>query len=145
MHIRFTSVATEEVGPILGNVGVQIQDALNPFFAEKSFGSIDQFIAVIVAVDSDVAENNRFAKGHNKIGSYKNLLTNERIKYISFALPLDPLAVELMNEEKVRQKVCSALLKRLESPDLKFQKSFDYNRFSEELRLAIKIYSLAIH
>jgi hypothetical protein len=100
---------------------------------------------VVVAIDSDLAENNRFAENYNKIGSYKSLLTNERVKYMSFALPLDPLAVECMNEEQVRKEVCSALLERQKSPRLKVQKSFDYEKFSEELRLAIEIYSQAIY
>ena len=60
MHIKITSVATEEIGPVLGRVAVAMEDALNPLFEQKSYGDIDQFMAVVVAVDSDVVENSRF-------------------------------------------------------------------------------------
>lgn len=144
MHIKITSVAKEEVGPVLGRVAVAMEDALNPLFERKSYGDIDQFMAVVVAVDSDVLENSRFAAAYSKIGSFKQPLTLARIKSISFSLPLDSVYLESLTESQIRQLICVALSVRLDNSGLKISTKFDYEEFAADLRMALEIYSTAM-
>jgi hypothetical protein len=144
MKIRVTSVTSSEKNKLVRNATVALEDKLNPVFANSSYGGeIEQFTAVIVAVYSDPPENNQFCKDHNKIGSYKHPFTQEKVKFISFALPFDPEFVEPMTEYQIRVAICPALLNRLRNPGVKIPKQFDYARFAEDLQVLLEIYRRA--
>lgn len=119
---------------------MEMEDALNPAFASKTFGEIGRFMLVIVAVDSDSSENNRFVTGHTKIGSYKHPITSERVKFISLAVPFDPMILEPASPARRRQLVSDALMERLDNPPVKIPNSFNYERFVHEMRLALESY-----
>ncbi|WP_426117470.1 hypothetical protein [Massilia sp. PWRC2] len=144
MHIKITSIATEEVGSVLGRVSVAMEDALNPLFERESYGDIEQFMLVIVAVDSDVAENSRFVAAHNKIRNFRHPATLARFKSMSFSLSFDPVYIESKSESQIRRLVSTGLLAKLDNPGLKIPVKFDYIRFVADLRLAIRIYVAAI-
>ena len=141
MQIRVTSVASGEVGETLGVITVGIENALSPLVGPMRFDGVSQFIVVIVAVDSDRLENDKFVRAHNKTGHYRHPITSERVPYISIALPFDPVVLESMTEEQVRQVVCSTLLCQLDQPGVRIPKAFDYERFASTLRTAIEIYA----
>ena len=140
MQIRITSVVCEEALEICRRTSVSVEDALKPLFVERSYGaSIDQFVVVIVAADSDETENAKYCSAHDRVGSYRHLITLARVKFIGFALPYDPVTVVSMTLTEFRAKFCSDLLKRLESPSLKIPKAFDYARFASDLQMPLEI------
>ncbi|QDQ27950.1 hypothetical protein FNU76_17260 [Chitinimonas arctica] len=98
---------------------------------------------VAVAVDSDPLENEKFRKVNDKCGSYTNMLTGEKVKYLGFALAFDPAVIEFADDETVRQLWCAALLERLDNPSIRIPKAFDYERFASDMRIALEIYSKA--
>lgn len=141
MKIRFTSVTWSDIGPLIRNVMVMLEDALNPIFANNTFGGgVDQFTTVVVAIDSNSSENDKFCKAHNRVGIDKNPITGKKIKNISVALPFDPGVIKLMTEDQVCLEVCSALINRLNDLGLKkIPKEFNFAKFAIELRDALKI------
>jgi hypothetical protein len=141
MHIKITSVAAEDIGPVLGRIAVAMEDALNPLFEQKSYGDIDQFMAVVVAVDSDIAENSRFVAAYNKIASFKHPVSLLRFKSISLSLPFDPVYIKSLTESQIRHRLCMVLCEKLGDPGLKISKKFDYKGFVADLRIALAIYS----
>lgn len=139
MNIRFTSVAAEEVGPVLGRITIAIQEALQPIFAEDSFGPIDLFMCVVVAVDTLPEGNEIFVRAHDKVGSFTNPFTGERQRYLSVALPFDPAKVGLMSDQEIFHSIYVALVARMQEPKLRIPKSFEYLSFSKKLLAAVAL------
>lgn len=139
MHIRITSVSWEEIGERLGNASVALEDRLNPLLASRNYGEIERFMAVIVAVDSDPIENNRLATGYNKVGTYTHPTTGKRVKYISLALPFDPVVIKSAGSEQLLQLIVEALLNALENNSVKIPKSFHYSEFVKEMRCSLEV------
>lgn len=138
MKIKFTSVSSQEVSSLLRNVTVSLEDELKPEFLEKSFGhGVDQFVAVVVAVDPSPSENEKFRKQYHSVGKYKDVVTKEWVKFISVALPFDPEHLISMSEQNVRLELIAALLDRLDNMDLNIPKQFDYKKFAAQLHLAL--------
>lgn len=144
MHIKITSIATAEVGPLLGRVSVAMEDALNPLFERESYSDIEQFMLVIVAVDSDVNENSRFVAAHNKIRNFRNPATLARFKSMSFSLSFDPAYIESKSESQMRRLVSLGLLAKLDNPGMKIPVKFNYVRFVADLRRVITTYVATI-
>lgn len=138
--MRVTSVTSSEVGELICNVTVALENELKPIFANDSYGGgVDQFVVVVVAVDSDTSVNEKFCKSHNRAGTDRHPITGEKVKYISVALPFDPQIIELMTEDQVRLAVCASLTSRLDNLGLKrMPKEFDYTKFATDLRVALE-------
>ena len=144
MYIRITCVTDEKAGQIINEILVAMQEAFNIFFPDRNYGDLEQFTVVVVAVDSDTAENDKFLKGFNKIGSFKNPFTQNKVKYIGFGIPFDPMAIEKMVDDQFKIALCDALLNRLDNPALKIPKNFDYNRFACDMKDRLEIFKRAM-
>ncbi len=117
-----------------------LEDSFKPIFADTDFGAdIKEFTFAIVAVDEDSQTNERFCEPNNKVGRYKHWLTHEAVKFISFALPFNPDAIERATEAEFIRMVCEAALVRLHNPGLKIPKGFDYSGFSAKFRDAVSV------
>lgn len=120
----------------MGDATIALQDALEPLFADKNYGPIDQLMVVAVAVGSPI-DNERYIKAYNKIGILKNPFNGEKVKYISVAISFDPSVVASTGAIQTNEAICLALLGNLESPCFKIPKAFEYNRFVSDMTLAI--------
>ncbi len=137
MKIRFTSIAWTEVSSRLSNVLVSLEFLANNLFAEKDYGAgVAQFVAVAVAI-GEQEENEKFSKPHNKSGSNKHPVTGEVIKFISFALQFTQEEVENKNEAVLKKLFCDALFYRLDHPEIRIPKGFNYEGFSSDMKTAI--------
>lgn len=145
MHIRITCVTDEKAGILINDTLIELQDSLNLYFIGQKYGAHEQFLIVVVAVDSDASENEKFLKRYNKVGSYKNLVTSEMTKYIGFGIPFDPLAIERMGGNQFRIAFCDALLLKLENPEIKVPKTFEYDRFAADLKIRLEIFKRAAY
>lgn len=139
MKIVTTSIASEEAGALLNDHLVFLAKALNQFLGSQVYGDISQLTVIIVAVDSAVAENGRFCKGRDKVGRFKHPVSGEQVKYISFALPFDPVDIESAPPGNLRQMVIDALIARLRNPALKIPKAFKYDALVSDLETRLEI------
>jgi len=102
---------------LVGDVGVWLEDALGPLFISRDFGGgINQFVATLVAVDSDEAENERFSIDHDKGGRYKDFRTGGPVKFIGVAVRVNPKNLTALSFEQAKSLLAKALLDRLSQP-----------------------------
>jgi len=94
---------------------------------------------MIVSVDSDEIENQKFCKGYNKVGRYKHPISSETVKFIGFALPYDPEIIVTMNIGQFVNIFCTDLLSRLSAPSFKIPSTFNYEKFCFDLREPLEI------
>ena len=75
MRIRVTSVNSEDTGPLLREVTVKLEDWLTAALSDGEYSSApDQLAFVIVSAFDEPEENERWARSHDKLGSYKDLV-----------------------------------------------------------------------
>lgn len=135
MEIKVVSVVSEAVAAVCRNVTVSLEDSFKPIFSHTDFGAdIKEFTFAIVAVDEDSATNGRFCEPHNKAGRYKHWLTQEAVKFISFALPFNPNDIEGRAESEVIRIFFEAALSRLDNPGVKMPRGFDYAGFAAKFK-----------
>jgi hypothetical protein len=144
MQVRITSVAAEEVASALRSITTVLEKSLSPYFLARDYGGqVEILVIVLVAVDPDPVENQKYCAEHNEFASFEHPYAKTRTKYVSFALPFNPSEIATMNERELRIAVSDALMTRLEQPDLRFPKEFDYPRLSLDLSIAMQIFKRA--
>jgi len=140
MIVRATSINWQGANSAIRNVAVALENTLQPLFKERYYGgNIDQFTIVAVIFSEDDKENENACAAHDEIGSYENWQNHDTVRYISFAVPLSPGRVELMNEQQYRTVLCQKLIERINSPKLKIPESFNYEKFSSDMNDALSI------
>lgn len=128
MKIKFTAVISEGLFPIINPVLRNIESKLNVVFVNNEY-ALDQFIVVVVAVDSSDIINLNFCKGHNSSGKYKDPFTMELIRFMSIALPFNPDILSIKSKENLNLTITNAFLERLSNIDIRVPKGFDLNDF----------------
>ncbi|MCL2658868.1 MAG: hypothetical protein FWD62_15970 [Betaproteobacteria bacterium] len=139
MRIRVTGIlASEEIFRIVNHAMVVLEDKLTPLFANRSYGgNIDQLTVFVIAVDSDISENERRSKACNRVGSFKDMMTGEKVRDISIALPFNPDVIETMTGEQFYAAICAALISRSNDLGVKrLPKDFDRQKFMLDLHIA---------
>ena len=117
---------------------VKLEQQIPPLFADKSYGcEIERFVAGFVAMGSPEM-NARNSKGDNKVGSYKDPFTGEKVKFMSFALPFDPKELVGKDQCQLEKLLCEALYHRLDAPNIKIPKDFDYETFAIDMKAALQ-------
>lgn len=139
MHIVLTSDSWEDTNTILMAILMPLANALNSFFVDEFYGKPERFMAVVVAVDSDAEINGKIAKKYNRIGNDRHPISNERVQYISVALPFDPntILARTLIENKIA--ICESIIQKVGNPEVKIPKEFDYLRFSSDLNERLEI------
>ena len=138
MIIGFTSMAWAAVDEVVGCAIAQLEQEITHVFAAKVYGSnISKFSTGLISVGT-AHENEQYSKGSNKVGIYKCPLTGEKVKYISFALPFHPSELEGKNVDEIKRLFCEALYKRLDAPNIKIPKDFDYETFTIDMKAALQ-------
>jgi hypothetical protein len=103
MKFCVTSVACEETADILRKLTAELELVLTENLRRDSFDDgIDQLTLVVVSVDDDSDENAAWATPHRKLGSFRHMLTGQRIRFLSLAAEISPRALsELAVEERL--------------------------------------------
>ncbi len=141
MKIRCTSCALENVSDVISKATIPMEDEFDKVFSELSYGGeVDQFLAVAIAAGS-LEDNQEYFKEHNRSGTYKHPITKEKVKFISFALPFTEEEMKGVNDKEFSKLFCNALKEKLDNPDVKITKGFDYDKFSLDMKAAIDKYS----
>jgi hypothetical protein len=138
MKIRCTSVAWKTISEAIGKVNVLMEDTLSPSFAEKNYGGdVDQFAAIVI-VSGDESQDEEFYKVHNRSGFYKSIMTKERVKLMSVALPFQLDDVEGKSHEELTHMICESLKNKFHNPEIKIPKGFDYAQFVADMHEALE-------
>lgn len=104
-------------------------------------GGIDSFLIVPYVVFSDEKENIEYAKPSHRVQRSKDYYGDKGwFKSIVFALPFNPDLVSKMKLEEFRILLCNTVLVRLEDPQMKILKAFDYECFKRDVAKEIVFY-----
>lgn len=140
MIIKISSVANEFTISPLNNVYTALEDRLNVYMGDESFGPVSQFTIVIVAVHDDVIANYAYCRKNNKTGSFIHPFNKERISYLSIAVPYAPSKVLSLNDTSLREDLCDEIIRAIVKKEIKIPKGFDFDRFSEKIKLGLEKY-----
>jgi hypothetical protein len=144
MRVVVTSAAWSDVGDAITSVAGDIGKALSKVFGDLSFGAeVDQLTIVIVAMSSDDLENAKLSKGFNKIARLRNPITQKSIRSIGLSVPINYDTIVNMSRSELRKCIYDSMLRRIENPNLRIPKDFDYQRFSGVLSTSILLLSKA--
>lgn len=132
MKVTFTSVVWQEVYDKITELNEMFSEVIAPKFRDKSFGKVDEFIFALVSVGS-AEENNAFGAKHNKVGTYKDYRSNEKIRFISLAIKFSPSEIGDKTLPELKKLYCNALSMKLQSPNIRIPKDFDMKGFSKDL------------
>ena len=106
--------------------------------SEKFFGAdISKFLAyVLVIEESNQNESKIIAK--SSVSSYKDLITNEKIRYIDLAIPY--LVCEVINktETELRNMFIDSLKSLLKKDIIKKPKGFESDEFIKYMTKALE-------
>ena len=138
MHITITSDSTEDVSLKLREILVNFENLLNKNLESKSYGKIDRFMVVAVAVTSDIVEDNLISKGHSKIGSYRHPISLVRTRFISVALTFDPKVIMFSTADQLFKNLSLSLMRKLDNICVRIPKGFKYSEFSADMRAVIE-------
>lgn len=144
MHIKISSVASSETIVPLNNFYVPLEKSLNARFSSESFGKLDWFMLVIVAVYDEEERNKPLCEKHNKSGSFADPLTKQRHRYMSVAMQIPASKVLSLDEAELQVELCDRLASELLSTSVKVPKGFEFERFVAEAKTALEIYKSAI-
>lgn len=141
MRFHVTSIVATEVAPCVRDATVKLQEWLNAAMSAGDFGGhLDQVTMVIVSVEDEPAQNERWAKSHRGLGRPKNPFTGETYTELSFAVAIPPSKFDGANMEKALRVDSSAFMQSsLERPK-RVPKGFDYERFATGLGAALSVY-----
>lgn len=124
--------------PVLKHIGEYLKDKIN----DKDYGGeVNNFVLYIFSVYENDQKNTDYARPSHKIERIKDYYGNNKwIKSIVFALPFNPDKVAKMSLEQFRVLLCNTVLERLEDPQMKILKAFDYESFKRDVAKEIIYY-----
>ena len=135
MKMRVTSVTNSEVGQSINAVSVWLEDTLAPAFADKEYGAgVEQLSIFFVSVSHDFEENHPFCVMHNRQGRYKDIFSGKSVRYVSFAVPVNPDELLKKSSSERPGFLTTLLLRELSAPPYELPKSFDYPRLYDDLK-----------
>jgi hypothetical protein len=138
MKLRITSVVAPEVRELVSSITIPLEDQLRPIIEARDYGGgIRQFVIFIVSVDADTIENERYCQANNRAGRYKDLSTEEMVKFVGLAVPVNPQLVLSSSKEELLKEMKKLIFYELESPKYKMPEKFDMNKFISDLRAAL--------
>ena len=140
MRVKITSICSEETLRPLNAFYTKLEDAVNDYLRDMSFGDIGLLMISIVSAFDDESENCKFADTENKIGSFVDPFTKVRVKFITLGLAYPPSRVVLASASELRENLCNAILNRLMGETMAKSKKFDFPAFAQEFKIAVEIY-----
>jgi hypothetical protein len=141
VRFRVTSITSGPCGAAIGPVTVRLEDWLNAALGDADFGNgLQQLTFMVVAVDEDTSENERWAKGHNKLGSFRDPVTGESPRHLSLALPLAPSHAEQTEFSRLLRELSQAAIAKLMSRPKRLPRNFDFGRCTAAVRTSLGVY-----
>ena len=143
MKFGITSILWEDVGQRVSDRCVDIEDKFNLYFEGKDYGArIDVFLIILIAVDDDEVDNQRFA-ANNKMVGYAKDVKGKRSREIRISVSLKPSEMESCVKNDLKNFLFNNILETLSHSDKPWPKHFDYVGFVKDLTIAMDIYSTA--
>jgi hypothetical protein len=134
MKYRVSSITGTEEGAIVAAVIVAIEDALNATLIRRDFGSdLDQVTIIVVTAFDETVANERWAKGCRKLGYVTSELTGERIRHLSFGIPLERQTVLRLRERELQAHIATAIAQSLEERPKRIAAGLDYPALSASM------------
>jgi hypothetical protein len=141
VRFQVTSITAEEVAPYVRDVTVKLREWLNASMSDGDFGGhLDQVTMVIVSVEDEPEQNERWAKSHRGLGRPKNPFTGETYTELSFAVAIPPSKFDGADLEKALRVASSAAIQTVLDRPKRVPKGFDYERFAKGLSAALNVY-----
>jgi hypothetical protein len=123
------------------DVTVKLREWLNAAMSDGDPDShLDQVTMVIVSVEDEPEQNERWAKSHRGLGRPKNPYTGETYTNLSFAVAISPSKFDGANLEKALRVASSAFIQTVIERPNRVPKGFDYERFANGLAAALSAF-----
>ncbi len=132
MLISFTARAWHDAVTQVSQGVTMLEDALQPMLG-ADYGGVAQFVAVLVAIDSDEAENARFRKPFDRVGRSPGT----DLRYFSMSVGFTPEELLPMTPWQVARTLALRLKEGLASRPKRLPRTFDYERFRADAARAL--------
>ena len=109
-----------------------LEDALQPKLG-ADYGGIAQFTAVLVAMESDETENARYRQKYEKVGRFPGT----DLRGLTVSVGATPEELLAMTGPQVARAFALRLKARLEAKPKRLPRTFDYERFHEDISRAL--------
>jgi hypothetical protein len=136
MDVRITSVAWEDAAAHVAAATDPIERSLREGLSGE-YGSELDLLLVVVSVSDDPAENQKFARTHTKLGTYKRWPSVEKRQLWSLALEFPRTEFEAQTVDQMRAAIAAGFARAITSPARKPPKSFDYPAFRADALAAL--------
>jgi hypothetical protein len=136
MDVRITSVTWEDAATRLATATNPIEQALHDGLLTQ-YGLDLDLLFVVVAVSDDPAENQKFARAHTKLGTYKRWPSAEKRQLWSLAVEFPRTEFEAQTVDQMRASIAAGIASKVSSPARKPPKSFDYAAFRTDALAAL--------
>jgi hypothetical protein len=133
-----TSIAAEEVAPILRHVTVALEDELQPIFENLSIEPFEQLALTIFASDHELHVNETRALKQNLFDSYKDLITGQRVKTFVISIGADANILTNSDLEHCLRHVKSRFVLRLLEIESVSLQRFECDRLRHALVAALR-------
>jgi len=141
MKFKVTSIVGEDVSALLREVSVRLEDTFNEILGDGDFGDeIDELVLVAVSVFEEDAENLKWIKAHNRLGTYKDGKTRQSIKYLSLAISILPSNLTKLKASEALSLVCRSFKTKLKTRPPRLAKGLDFDRLSKAVSQVLDIY-----
>ena len=144
MQFRVTSVTSTEVGELVNDVTVKLEDWLNAALADGDFGGgLDQFTFFVVSAYDEPDVNEHWAEVRNKLGSFKDSASGQSVRSLSMAVAIPPADIMALSLGEAMQLVCARLRAKLAVRPKRMPKGFEYERCATAISAALSSYATA--
>ncbi|MDB5928640.1 MAG: hypothetical protein JWR60_347 [Polaromonas sp.] len=143
MRFHVTSISCEACAGQLRQIAVKLQDWLNATVADGEFGAApDQFLLMLVAVDDDPAENQRWARPHDKLGYYQHPVTAMRTSCLSLAISMSPSSIATQEGLAALSIVSMTVRRKILIRPKRLPTGFEHGRCFSAMSAALGAYVL---
>ena len=138
MELRITCITAPDVGQLIGDVAIQLEDRLRSVVEPRDYGGgVDQFAVFFVSVDSDPIQNERYCVANNRIGRYKSPMTGQSVKFVGIAVPVDPGTVLDSPATTLPRMLERLFLDELQAPAYAMPRNFNREQLFADISAAL--------
>jgi len=140
MRFRVTSITGSEEGALVGGVTVALEDSLNEQLSQRDFGSnLDQVSIVVVSAFDEILQNERWAASRCRLGHLTNQFTAERIRSLSFGVPVKREVVLCLHADKLSSYIRAEIVRVVSVRPRRVAAGLDYPALSSAIEeVAVK-------
>jgi hypothetical protein len=144
VRFRVTSVTSAEIGELVNDVTVKLEDWLNAALADGEFGNgLDQFTFFVVSAFEERDTNELWAEARNKLGSIKDPVSGKSVRILSIAVAIPPVDMMGLSLAGAMQLVCTLLRAKVAVRPKRVPRGFEYERCAAAISAALSPYVTA--